>query len=169
MRKTTTIVTCTGPNCKEIAEVTDIAEAPEGWYLVQPTTQSKLSHSYDRNAGFEFHSLRCVEKWAEARRKFQKEAIPTGRPSFEMEITPDTEGLINEATKVRATTRELVNEAIEALEGAEFTPRDIVDLVGVTPTRNANTIRQMVRQLYEDGVITLVRQKFGPPGNTYRQ
>lgn len=64
MRKQSVFVRCDGNGCKEIGEVVDLRETPEGWYTVRQADENlKL-----REQGFDFHSLRCLERWAKARR-----------------------------------------------------------------------------------------------------
>lgn len=64
-RKTTTIISCDWEGCRQYAEVSELNETPENWYQVrQADSLRKLPQK-----GFEFHSLACVSKWANARRK----------------------------------------------------------------------------------------------------
>jgi len=65
MRKQSIIVKCDGDGCKEVGEVAEIRETPVGWYHVK---QAGENMKLDPNVGFDFHSLRCLEKWAKARR-----------------------------------------------------------------------------------------------------
>jgi len=65
-RKTTTVITCDNPSCKEFREVGELKETPEHWYLV---AQANERNAVSMTVGtFTLCSLRCLEKWSKERR-----------------------------------------------------------------------------------------------------
>ena len=65
-RKTTTIVRCDNPTCKEVGEIEDLKNTPPGWYRIG---QADDNEKIQPVAGsFDVCSLRCMEKWAKERR-----------------------------------------------------------------------------------------------------
>lgn len=65
-RKTTTIVRCDNPTCKNLGEVEDLKLTPEGWYRIG---QADARGTVTMTVGtFDLCSIRCVEKWAKERR-----------------------------------------------------------------------------------------------------
>lgn len=67
MRKQSVTIRCDGDGCQTIADVETLADTPAGWYRVAKATEDMKTPGL-QNGGWDFHSLRCVEKWAKARR-----------------------------------------------------------------------------------------------------
>jgi len=151
-RKTTTIVECSQSDCKEVAQVgQDPNEAPEGWYQVVPSSESaKLGHTYDRSNGnvFEFHSLRCVEKWAKARRQFE-----TGT---------------SQRTNDVPMTQQLLDAAREY--GDPFTPEELLQVMGLTGEVHMKSITAALNRMGREGQLIVIQpgKPFGEQTPIYR-
>ena len=143
-RKTTTLVECSQSDCKVMAEVgQDPNEAPEGWYQVVPVSENaKLGYTYDRNGNvFEFHSLRCMEKWAKARRQF--ETAESGQR------TPLTQQLLDAAREY----------------GDPFTPEELLQIMGLTgEVHSKSSVTTALNRMGREGQLTVVQ-----PGKPFGQ
>lgn len=171
-RRQTTVVSCSYNGCKDIAEVKDPNEAPEGWIMVMTATpDAKLGYAYSRAASFEFSSLRCVEKWANARRKFL-EAKEIAKPQLErVEPVAQVQLAKPQPTAKRIAPgkrREQVKEAIALLEGETFTANDIAELLGTS----YHTIRSILYKMEKGNEVVVVEPsrflspKEGGPGKS---
>lgn len=120
-RNTATFVRCDLDSCKEVAEVYEQHEAPEGWYCVMVSADDpKAGHAYSRQSSFEFHSLRCLEKWAKDRRAFQQ---ATRSSNGHREIPEDRLSAILEAFSIDTDAALSVSDLMELTS----IPRDSVD------------------------------------------
>ena len=147
-RKTTTIVTCSYNGCKEFAEVYDSAEAPQGWYQVRSTVSDpKHGFTYDSKVPFEFHSLRCLEKWAGERRKFL---------ASETTIHADN-GSAPTPEALRAS-RENVLTAVSLMEGHPFSAEIMNESCEFA---SLDAVREKLRELTKEGVLRVVRKRSG--------
>lgn len=117
-RRQTTIIRCDGAGCREVGEVESLDLTPSGWYrvyLVDEMGKQKPTSSFD------FHSLRCVEKWAKERR---------------MAVEGNGHITSPAATQLASTINEL--------EGIEFTSTDLQELTGIAQSSVDRYLRQWV-------------------------
>lgn len=126
MRETATFIQCDGDGCSTMAKVVDKSETPDGWYRIAEAKAGKL----DLNNAFDLCSLRCIEKWAKARRRHMAE-IGNGNG---------------------ARTRTLILEAME--DGEPVAVSDLATLIERTPTGIMANLKAMA----EEGTIEIVRQ-----------
>lgn len=133
MRKQTTIIRCDGDGCNTYAEVMDSNETPDGWHRVAAAHGGKL----DLKTAFDLCSLRCVEKWAKARRAFLKD-------------TGNGRG---------AGTRIAILEALA--DGEPTTAQDLAVLTGYV----VSGVRTNLQVLAAEGTVEIVREP-GHGGNT---
>lgn len=177
-RKQTTIVTCSYSGCRDIAEVTEANEAPEGWVAVMLSTahpRKPGQHEYTRESLFEFSSLRCVEKWSEDRRRYLKEtehereiARLNGRPLHEEE--EHSVAAIHYQSKPLTGTHidpEELQEAMQLLsEDGPWTTTQLAELMG----RPKGTIKHRLATAVENGAVRMVGELpgRGTPAKLYQ-
>lgn len=125
MRKQSITVRCDGDGCERYGEVEDLAQTPVGWYQVRQAGEDLKLH----RQGFDFHSLRCVEKWAKARRIA-------------------TEGNGASKTPREPEIREAVKLALET--GESFTSPELQSLLGL----NQGTVDKYLRTWTDRGILT---------------
>lgn len=75
MRKQSVTVRCDGDGCKSYVDVDDLRQTPATWYHVD---QADALGKVQPHGGFDLCSVKCVEKWAKARRPIV-EKTPAGR------------------------------------------------------------------------------------------
>jgi len=139
-RKTATYVTCDGPTCKEIAEVAG-SDSPDNWYQVMAEKDGK----YSQLAGiWEFHSLRCMEKWARMRR----DALDTNHNDRSTD------------TLIRSTIMEAFTiEPDRALS--------VTEVIGITDI-NKSAVHKSIQSLVNQGKLVQVKKPAGPYPAKYR-
>jgi hypothetical protein len=120
-RKTATYLACDGAACRETIEIADIAVAPDGWYRVYSAHDEK----YQRDS-WEFHSLRCLERWARERRLVVQDS--PSRPGLHSSIL----------------------SAIDAAEAGFVTSPELQGTMAAAQS----TIDRALRQLVSGGVLT---------------
>lgn len=129
-RKTTTVITCDNPSCKNFEEVAELKETPEGWYLVG---QANERNAVNMTVGtFTLCSLRCMEKWSKERR-FALEG--SGKKHNERQ---EAEGQENKA---------LILMCIEDQEG--ITSPEIQEALKLSQP----TVDRWLRELREEGLV----------------
>lgn len=130
-RKQSVFIRCDGDGCKEFAEVDSLTETPAKWYRIHQADEMGKTPS----GGFDFHSLRCVEKWAVARRRALE-------PS-----TPSNGFARNGAAGVA------IHAAIrDGFDWEEpFSSRDLQELSGASQ----NTVDKYLRDFLDDGSLVL--------------
>lgn len=67
MRKQSVTIRCDGDGCQVLADVDNVQQTPFGWYHVSQASED-LKLPATGAGGWDFHDLRCVEKWSKARR-----------------------------------------------------------------------------------------------------
>jgi hypothetical protein len=72
-RKTSHTVRCDGDGCKSFVDVETVSQVPEDWYSIAVADAAGRP-----KASFDMCSLKCVEKWAKARRQ----ALPDARTNY---------------------------------------------------------------------------------------
>jgi hypothetical protein len=179
MRKQSIIVRCDGNGCKEIGEVADLNETPSGWYRVFPVGD-KLR--IQNEAVFDFHSLRCIERWAKARRELLLPAPRLLVETVENEVAevlaapapvvtpPTTVGSVTVKIGNGKARTNTVEEAVELLleEQGTFLSRDVQTLSGI----GQSTVDGRLRKLVDAGTLefdTIKRERAnGNPFNVRR-
>lgn len=152
-RKTATFVKCDEASCNVHAEIGDgTGEAPEGWYLVLcSVVNQKVGYAYDRGSGFEFHSLRCMERWAKERRQYQENGHK-----------PNRFGRI----PVEEITRRQ-DAVMDAFTGKPEQTLSIADLCEATgmPKHQVDT---GLHALLSAGIVTMTEGRRGPIPSRYK-
>jgi hypothetical protein len=164
-RRQATIVSCSYGGCKFIAEVRDPNEAPEGWYLITPATEDqKMGHAYTRNESFEFHSLRCVERWANERRRYFADQPPPQVERLEGEPEPEP---VPAGLRPLAGSHLSEDDLVAAckLLSENGTSQFTVGQVAVVLERPKGTIKGRMKRMVEQGQIVKVGTVQGTPGS----
>lgn len=130
-RETATYLHCDYHGCNVSVAVADSQEAPEGWYRVYSAHDGK----YHRDS-WEFHSLRCMERWGEERRKSMQ---PIG-------VVRNTNGA---AATAAPTTIELLRELFQSDASAILTSPELRELTG----RSQTVVYKALGVLVDDGFI----------------
>lgn len=152
-RKTATYVTCDGPNCKNIAEVADLNEAPDGWYRIIPEKDGK----YTPNSVWEFHSLDCIAKWAKGRK-----AVLAGA-----HVPYTRSGNNKTGTNTNEQTEEQIKEILEAFKmepGYSFSVTELSELTNI----ERSSVARRVDSLVEAQEVVQTEERRGPYPARYK-
>jgi hypothetical protein len=160
MRKTTTIVSCDNPTCRQYGEVEDLKNSPEGWYRV---ARSDDRQTISMTVGtFDVCSLKCLSQWARQREQALKALHAREQPLQEPHANGNGEDA--ETKNNRAQAAESIALVVMALEEADrplkrSEIREITGLAESTVTRAANA-------LIHEGRVTegLLETGKGPTG-----
>lgn len=146
-RKTATYVKCDESSCGIAAEVFDTNESPEGWYLVTPSVEdAKVGHSYARQGSFEFHSLKCLERWAKERRHYQENGTVR---------EPRTSSGANELAEQRIST---LTECFLIDTTVPLSVTQLAELTGI----EKSSVNRLMGTMVDRGLIKMVEERRGP-------
>lgn len=109
MRKQSIFVRCDGNGCREVGEVAELRDTPAEWYHVRQADE--LDHL--KPDGFDFHSLRCIERWARERR-LALEPSSRGRESAEQTVRVAVSTLLEGAPEFTSTQVRELSGAVQS-------------------------------------------------------
>jgi hypothetical protein len=125
-RKTTTVVNCDNPTCRNYAEVEDLKHTPSEWYRIAQADER--GGTQVTTGTFDLCSLRCIEKWSKERRLGLKSINGNGGNGAE--------------------NKGLVLLAVQSLQ--DPSSRMIQEETGLSQ----NTVDKYLRELEAEGTVT---------------